>query len=140
MSDPAHHRRQGADKQARGRRRKTKAQWLRSRNLHDYVFDRERHTCRCCLRRSAQSMHELLFRSVGGKRSANNSIAVCGDGTRGCHGFLQRHEITWGGTEDGAEAMLVFTVNSAAAARWLRRPLGQTFRSPRLPFFVMDGA
>lgn len=38
-------------------------------------------------------MHELKPRSLGGKESRDNSIAVCGDGVRGCHGLLQRKEI-----------------------------------------------
>lgn len=58
------------------------------------VFARERGICRCCGYVAAESMHEIVFRSQGGKVSMENSIAVCGDGVRGCHGRLQRHEYT----------------------------------------------
>lgn len=84
-------------------------------------------------------MHELVFRSQGGKRSATNSVAVCGDGVRGCHGLLQRHEIAWRGDEDGAEGTLVFTIETAAASRWVRIALGNSWASPKLPFYMPDG-
>jgi hypothetical protein len=84
-------------------------------------------------------MHELLPRSVGGKRCPTNSVAVCGDGVRGCHGLLQRHEITWDSDGDGAEGTLVFTATTRAAARWVEIALGDAWRSPKLPFYVPDG-
>jgi hypothetical protein len=84
-------------------------------------------------------MHELVFRSLGGKRTPTNSIAVCGDGVRGCHGFLQRHEIAPHMDENGAEGTLVFTVGTAAASRWVRIALGNSWASPKLPFYVPDG-
>ncbi len=66
-------------------------------------------------------MHELLFRSLGGKVSKRNSVAVCGDGVRGCHGFLQRNEIAWwSSTEAGAEAELRFQARTNRAADWMR--------------------
>lgn len=46
----------------------------------------------------------------------NNSVAVCGDGVRGCHGLLQRHELDWDGD---AEAILLFAPRSPAAKRWM---------------------
>lgn len=85
-------------------------------------------------------MHELVFRSLGGKRSANNSVAVCGDGVRGCHGLLQRNEISWTSEKDDAEGTLVFTVETAAASRWVRIALGNSWASPKLPFYMPDGA
>lgn len=39
------------------------------------------------------SVHELVFKSLGGKVSLENSVTVCGSGTTGCHGYLQSHEI-----------------------------------------------
>jgi len=85
-------------------------------------------------------MHELVFRSLGGKRSASNSIAVCGDGVRGCHGLLQRHEIKWQDRDGvGAEGLLLFTVETRAAERWVRIALGNTWGSPKLPFYEPDG-
>lgn len=76
-----------------------------------YVFGRERNICRCCRKRAAESMHELKFRSQGGKVSKKNSVAVCGDGVRGCHGMLQRHEIEYFAGPNGAEAALTFWPN-----------------------------
>lgn len=49
--------------------------------------------------------------------NAHNSIAVCGDGVRGCHGFLQRHDVDW---EGDAEGDLIFTPVSPAAQRWMQ--------------------
>ncbi len=56
------------------------------------VQERDHHTCRVC-GKLAQSTHEIHSQGAGGKVSLENSIAVCGDGTRGCHGKLQRYEI-----------------------------------------------
>lgn len=65
--------------------------------IRAFVFDREQDICRCCRLRRADSMHELRFRSLGGKVSKRNSVAVCGSGTTGCHGFLQSWQISWVG-------------------------------------------
>lgn len=89
--------------------------------IRDYVFEREQGICRCCRIRKAESMHELRFRSLGGKVSKRNSVAVCGDGVQRCHGFLQRNEIDWCGN---AEEQLSFQPNSKAAADWMRIKLG----------------
>lgn len=101
------------------------------------VFEREASICRCCQVRGAASLHELRFRSLGGKRSLENSIATCGDGVRGCHGFLQRNEITYQKTTPaGADGRLVFTVTTPAAAKWLGQELGHSWPSDprRVPF------
>lgn len=99
-------------------RKRTKRQYDACRPIvRAAVFKRERGICRCCLRRPAETMHEIYFRGVGGEVSLENSIAVCGDGTRQCHGLLQRHEIQVVG--DNAQGLLVFTPRSATAARWL---------------------
>jgi hypothetical protein len=81
-------------------RKRTKARKVRVsraavRDVRAYVFARERDICRCCRCRPATSMHELQFRSCGGRVSKRNSVAACGDGVSGCHGFAQRHEIAW---------------------------------------------
>ena len=86
-----------------------------------YVFAREQEICRCCRLRRAESMHELKFRSQGGKVSKRNSVALCGDGVQGCHGFLQRHEIGWRSNEpQRAEDLLQFAPLTRAAADWMR--------------------
>lgn len=96
-----------------------------------YVFGRERGLCRICRCRRADSMHELRPRSLGGKVSKANSVAVCGDGVRGCHGFAQRHEIDWSAsTKRGADGTLSFKPRTQAAAdqmlvalhRWIVSP------------------
>lgn len=108
-------------------RKKAKARKLRLHrthvhDVHDYVFMRERNICRCCRTREAHSMHELLFRSLGGKVSRKNSIAVCGSGTTLCHGFLQRNEIAWAFNDEsqGAEAEVMFGAKTEAAATHMR--------------------
>lgn len=89
--------------------------------IHDYVFAREQDICRCCRIRRADSMHELRFRSLGGKVSKRNSVAVCGDGVRGCHGYLQQNQIGWcGETEAVAEGLLKFQPRTRLAADWMR--------------------
>lgn len=124
-------------KRAKGRKDRARAQV--TKDVRSYVFAREREICRCCRIRRAESMHELVPRGVGGKRSKTNSVAVCGDGTRGCHGFLQRHEITWDDYyRRGAEGALFFCPDSTAAAEWLRVRKGQEILSP--PMVEMETA
>jgi hypothetical protein len=75
-------------------RKRTKARKVRVnraavRDVRAYVFAREREICRCCRFRPAESMHEIKPKSLRGKVSRINSIAVCGSGTTGCHGHLR---------------------------------------------------
>ena len=65
---------------------------LKSKAAKRAVMERDQHRCRVC-GKEAESVHELRFRSLGGKVSLENSIAVCGSGTTKCHGKLQRHRI-----------------------------------------------
>lgn len=51
-------------------------------------------------------MHEIVPRSLGGAVSRDNSVALCGDGVRGCHGKVQRHELWINGPT--AEGPLTF--------------------------------
>lgn len=104
--------------------------------IRDYVFARERGRCRCCRCRMAQSMHELRPRSLRGKVSKTNSIAVCGDGVRGCHGFLQRHEITFDSADAKAEATLYFMPRTEAARTWMK--LGQSHGLESKPMREME--
>lgn len=88
--------------------------------IREYVFEREQGICRCCRIRKAESMHELKFRSLGGKVSKRNSVAVCGQlvGVEpSCHTFLQQNQIDWWGD---AEDMLGFRPLTAPAADWMR--------------------
>ncbi len=116
---------------AKKRRAKTK-HWP---DVRAYIFARERDLCRCCRKRQAESMHELKFRSAGGKVSKANSVAVCGDGVRGCHGLLQRHQIDVYGehgstTDINAERTLTFHAVTLTAQEWLGVTQGQELISP----------
>ncbi len=122
--------------------RKVRAQRKDTAEVRAYVFARERNICRCCRKRKAESMHELVFRSVGGKRSRQNSVAVCGSGTTGCHGHLQRHAIRWG-EQDGppwltAEGVLFFYPRTAAAREWMCLREGGYLVSPPMQETEMD--
>lgn len=48
--------------------------------------------CACCGDASATA-HHVLKRSAGGDDVAANLIAVCGDGTTGCHGLLEAENV-----------------------------------------------
>ncbi len=106
--------------------------------VRPYVFARERELCRCCRKRPAESMHEIVFRSQGGKVSKQNSIAVCGHGTAGCHHLLQRHQIDvygpiledWSTAEINAEGTLTFRAVTLTAQEWLGVTQGQELISP----------
>lgn len=99
--------------------------------VRQYVFARERNLDRVSRYLPAESMHEIQFRSQGGKVSRKNSIAVHGDGVQGIHGLLQRHEITVEIVDPmvGAEGTLIFTARSQAAADLMRIKVGESIES-----------
>lgn len=106
-------------------RKRAKSRTMRVYHGHvketrDYVFARERGICRCCRIRAAESMHELRPKSLRGKVSKRNSVAVCGDGVRGCHGMLQRHEIAVRIDHTEAEGTVLFYPQTGKAADWMR--------------------
>lgn len=105
-------------KKTRARAKREKGE--RNAEIRVYVFGRERGLCRCCRIRRAKSMHEMRFKSLGGKVSKRNSIAVCGNGIEGCHGFLQRLQIDAEYTELGAEGRIVFRPRTPQAMEWLK--------------------
>lgn len=71
------------------------------------VWKRDGGRCRVC-GDPATEMHELLFRSLMGKRSTENSIAVCGPMTpHRCHRLLQTHAIEVEG-KDANKALRFF--------------------------------
>lgn len=47
--------------------------------------------CEMCGMARAESVHHRRKRSQGGPWSATNCVAVCGDGLRGCHGWIEGH-------------------------------------------------
>lgn len=116
-------------------RKKTKARKARQKltNVHlvrEYVFARERDICRCCRCRPAHSMHEMRPKSLGGRVSKRNSVAVCGSGTSMCHGFLQGYQIVWDMRPDeGAEGRIIFTPKSERAAEHMKIKLGESILS-----------
>ena len=79
------------------------------------IFEESGGYCICCGLRFAQSMHEVKPKSKGGWVSVENSIPVCGSGTTGCHGMLQRNEIT--ATRRGTR--WIFRPRYPWAKRWM---------------------
>ncbi len=79
-------------------------------------------------------------RSLGGKVSRKNSIALCGSGTTGCHGLIQAHRITVVITNRvaWAEDSLVFVPQDAQAVDWLKLKGVQSIESP--PMVAMEAA
>lgn len=112
--------------------RKKRAKQKITREVRPYVFARERDICRICRCRPAESMHELLPKSLGGRVSRRNSVAVCGSGTTGCHGHAQQHHIGYMFENDdlGAEATIWFRIMTQAAADHCRVYLGAQIISP----------
>lgn len=100
--------------------------------IREYVFDREWGVCRCCSFRGADSMHEIRPKSLRGKVSRTNSIAVCGSGTTGCHGFLQTRKIVVEGEQD-AEHTLHFVPMTEQAAEHVKVKRGQQIASGPYP-------
>lgn len=83
-------------------------------------------------------MHELVFRSLGGKVSRTNSVAVCGSGTTGCHGHLQGHRIAFVDWGMGAEGPLTFHPQTDAACEWMHLKAGQRLYSEPMHFVEED--
>lgn len=127
-----------AERKAKSKARQIRVKAKQTKDVRQYVFGRERYRCRCCRLRTANSLHEIQFRSQGGKVSRRNSIAVCGDGVNGCHGFMQRHEVSVFIGLEGAEGDLKFTPHTQASADWMRVKIGETVESPTM--FQMETA
>ncbi len=122
-------------KRRKGREKRQKAKG--DAGVRQYVFARERDTCRVCRCRADESRHELVFKSLGGKVTRMNCVAVCGDGVFKCHGLLQRLEISWTGDPfQRAEGTLVFTPCTRRAADWLKVRVGESIESrPMVAYF-----
>lgn len=87
---------------------KAKAEEAHRKAIKAQVFSRDGGKCRVC-GGSAEEMHELDFRSLGGVRSLENSIAVCIFRGNNCHKLLQSHAIEVEGTN--ANLRLIFSWN-----------------------------
>lgn len=55
------------------------------------VRERSNGICEGCGRARAASVHHRKPRSQGGPWCPSNLLALCGDGTRGCHGWAEHH-------------------------------------------------
>lgn len=132
MSDPAVYRFPKPERREKTKRRAERQQSDKDAKIRVWVFARERDLCRICRIRPAESRHELKFKSLGGKVTRQNAVAVCGSGTTKCHGFAQRNEIryTFEVPAAGAEGTVIFTPTSQSAADWLRVGLGEQIVSP----------
>ena len=83
--------------------------------VREKVSQRKDGLCECCGFRAGESMHERKPRSLGGEISVENSHWVCGSGTTGCHGFIQRHEIDMEKRGDG----YIFIPKTKEAEKWM---------------------
>ena len=81
------------------------------RRIRALVFEREDGLCRCCKKARATEMHEIVFRSLGGKVSLENSIAICNT----CHCLLQSLVI---GCVGDAQETLTFSLSETTLRRW----------------------
>jgi hypothetical protein len=99
---------------ARRRAARRRAQLAAEATVKLAVRLRDHDRCRVC-GRPGQSVHELDPKGMGGSKTAvslENSIVVCGDGTRGCHSLLQTHRLIARAPDGGppnAEDDLVFS-------------------------------
>ena len=72
----------------------------------------------------AQSVHHRRKRSAGGLWAPSNLLATCGDGTRGCHGWIEAHPKDahlagwWLRTGDGAPETVPLRMHANAMGRW----------------------
>lgn len=125
---------------ARTKRRKDRVQADADAEIRVFVFGRERDICRVCRVRRADSRHELIPRSLGGKVTKRNCIAVCGEivgAVPSCHTYLQSHQIQWmADSLLGAQGKLTFTPVGREAADWLRVKVGEHIES--LPMSVYE--
>lgn len=99
------------------------------REIKTLVFTRDKGQCRVC-GGHAHEMHELRFRSLGGKRSLVNSIAVCtgmGNG-KNCHRLLQTLVIDYAAGARGANGAIRFTRGGKS---WISLPPGVVVKGIR---------
>ena len=76
-----------------------------------------------CQGRSA-GLHHRRKRSAGGLWAPSNLLAACGDGTTGCHGWIEGHPKNarakgwWIFTGDGAPDAVPLVMHANAMSRW----------------------
>jgi len=94
---------------------KAKDEEKERKRIKKLVFARDKSRCRVCGGKAGE-MHELKFRSLGGKRSLVNSIAVCNfTGPHNCHRLLQCLAVDVQGED--ANKTLVFSWNRHQIAK-----------------------
>ncbi len=99
---------------------KRKAIEQHRRDMKKAIFARDNGRCRCC-GGTAHEMHELRFRSLGGERSLENSIALCNYRGKNCHRLIQTHVISAEPLDGrfGANGLIAFTDNQTGRI-WTR--------------------
>ncbi len=124
---------------ARTKRRQERIQGDQDALVRVFVFGRERGICRVCRVRMAESRHELVPRSLGGKVTKRNCIAICGvivGAAPSCHTYLQSRQIQWMQREhDGAQGPLTFTPITREAADWLKVAIGHSILSEPMAIY-----
>lgn len=64
---------------------------MTEKRCRQIVADRSEGFCERCCRGVLTTMHHRKKRGQGGLWDATNIVAVCGDGTRGCHGWAEHN-------------------------------------------------
>lgn len=65
---------------------------MSERDCRRIVYARSEKLCeRCCRNGPYLSVHHRKKRSQGGGWSPSNCVLLCGDGVRGCHGWIEHH-------------------------------------------------
>lgn len=82
----------------------TRERQRRAKQAHDSrertkVRARDGAVCRCCRKRWAREVHELLYRSRGGAVKTSNAVALC----RQCHQLIHAKLITVLGNDANGE-------------------------------------
>lgn len=72
--------------------RPRKTQTAEERNARAVVYARSGGRCELC-GRPAESWSHRRAAGQGGKWAPSNGLHLCGDGVRGCHGWLEAHPI-----------------------------------------------
>lgn len=105
--------------------RASQADWS---NIHQHF----QHACCVSCGLPYRSLHHILPRSQGGSDIVDNLVALCGDGSTGCHGILESHAPGW---ERVAAAIRQYVMVDNARRNYQEDHAGESFnrRYPPLP-------
>ena len=67
------------------------ANTINEKKCRKIVTERSEGFCERCCYGAALTVHHRKKRSQGGLWSPDNCVAVCGDGVRGCHGWIEHN-------------------------------------------------